>query len=74
MFVALISIAVIPWEQGPYQALGFAKVWAGKARLPSVQRMWNQYPGAGKLLYELPGLGQSAFRLFDPFPYQYDPS
>ncbi|KAK7042688.1 dimethylaniline monooxygenase [Favolaschia claudopus] len=29
-----------PWRQGEYAGLGFARVWTGKARLPSRERMW----------------------------------
>ncbi|KAJ7474908.1 FAD/NAD-P-binding domain-containing protein [Mycena latifolia] len=32
-----------PWTQGRYQSYGFAKVWTGKARLPSHKRMWQDY-------------------------------
>lgn len=39
---------VEPWDMGTIQATVFAKSWSGKARLPSVARMWEEYPGAGK--------------------------
>ncbi|KAJ7190186.1 FAD/NAD-P-binding domain-containing protein [Mycena pura] len=35
--------AVRPWTHGRYQSAGFAKVWAGSARLPSRARMWADY-------------------------------
>lgn len=44
-------MSVDPWMLGRYQALGFAKVWSKKARLPSIKNMWAAYPGAG---HELP--------------------
>ncbi|KAF8309279.1 FAD/NAD(P)-binding domain-containing protein [Clavulina sp. PMI_390] len=55
-----------PWTISAlqYQALGTAKVWSGKARLPSSRRMWESYPGAGNILVELPLLGQIRSRLF----------
>ncbi|KAJ7673996.1 FAD/NAD-P-binding domain-containing protein [Mycena polygramma] len=31
------------WTLGDYQGYGFAKVWTGKARLPSRERMWADY-------------------------------
>jgi hypothetical protein len=34
---------VRPWSQGSLQALGIAKVWSGKARLPNVERLWKDY-------------------------------
>ncbi|KAF9511431.1 hypothetical protein BS47DRAFT_1486839 [Hydnum rufescens UP504] len=37
---------VRPWTLGRYQSLGFAKTWSGKARLPSQEQMWAEYPGA----------------------------
>ncbi|KAJ7053003.1 FAD/NAD-P-binding domain-containing protein [Mycena amicta] len=35
--------AIRPWTHGRYQAAGIARVWAGKARLPSRERMWSDY-------------------------------
>ncbi|KAJ7143904.1 FAD/NAD-P-binding domain-containing protein [Mycena epipterygia] len=32
-----------PWTHGIYQSLAFAKVWTGKARLPSPKQMWRDY-------------------------------
>jgi len=32
-----------------YQALAFAKVWSGKAKLPNEARMWEEYPGAKRM-------------------------
>ncbi|KAJ7471623.1 FAD/NAD-P-binding domain-containing protein [Mycena galericulata] len=32
-----------PWRHGRYQSYGFAKVWTGKARLPSHEQMWRDY-------------------------------
>ncbi|KAJ6526811.1 hypothetical protein B0H19DRAFT_1275646 [Mycena capillaripes] len=32
-----------PWTDGRYQSYAFAKVWTGKARLPSRERMWADY-------------------------------
>lgn len=37
-----------PWQMGQYQALGLAKSWKGKARIPSTSVMWKEYPGAGR--------------------------
>ncbi|KAJ7247019.1 FAD/NAD-P-binding domain-containing protein [Mycena rebaudengoi] len=31
------------WSHGRYQSYGFAKVWTGKARLPSHSKMWDDY-------------------------------
>ena len=45
------------WGTG-FQALGIAKVWSGKARLPSIERMWKEYPGAGNEFFYFPGLTQ----------------
>ncbi|KAF8312913.1 FAD/NAD(P)-binding domain-containing protein [Clavulina sp. PMI_390] len=54
----------LPWTIARYQALGFARVWAGKARLPSQERMWATYPGAGKELKALHGSEEHAARYF----------
>ncbi|KAJ7060675.1 FAD/NAD-P-binding domain-containing protein [Mycena amicta] len=35
--------AIRPWTHGRYQAAGIARVWTGKARLPSRERMWGDY-------------------------------
>ncbi|KAF8208943.1 hypothetical protein K438DRAFT_1811469 [Mycena galopus ATCC 62051] len=32
-----------PWTYGRYQSYALAKVWKGKARLPSRERMWRNY-------------------------------
>ncbi|KAJ7823079.1 FAD/NAD-P-binding domain-containing protein [Mycena olivaceomarginata] len=32
-----------PWIHGGYQGYAFAKVWTGKARLPSREQMWRDY-------------------------------
>ncbi|KAF8133469.1 hypothetical protein K438DRAFT_2128631 [Mycena galopus ATCC 62051] len=32
-----------PWTHGAYVNYAFAKVWTGKARLPSRERMWRDY-------------------------------
>ncbi|KAJ7333258.1 FAD/NAD-P-binding domain-containing protein [Mycena albidolilacea] len=32
-----------PWTHAGYQGYAFAKVWTGKARLPSRERMWRDY-------------------------------
>ena len=42
-----------PWTFGAYQTLGIAKVWAGKAELPSTRRMWETYPGINNDLNEI---------------------
>ncbi|KAF8311493.1 FAD/NAD(P)-binding domain-containing protein [Clavulina sp. PMI_390] len=44
-----------PWRDaaGTYLALGAARVWSGKARLPSIAKMWKSYPGAAHVLEEL---------------------
>lgn len=45
----MISIIVgDPYTFGRLQATGFAKSWSGKARLPTQEEMWREYPGAGK--------------------------
>ena len=36
---------------GRYQSLAFAKIWSGKARLPSEENMWAEYPGAKRSLF-----------------------
>lgn len=43
---------VEPWDLGSYQALTFAKTWSGKARLPSIAKMWEEYPGGGNEVRE----------------------
>jgi len=53
-----------PFDVGQYQALGFAKVWSGKARIPDVLSMWCAYPGAGNELVAAPALGGVMHRLF----------
>lgn len=41
---SLTAVATVrPWTLGRYQALGFAKVWTGTARLPSQSRLWDDY-------------------------------
>ncbi|KAF7326244.1 Dimethylaniline monooxygenase [Mycena kentingensis (nom. inval.)] len=35
--------ALRPWTHGPYQSQAFARVWAGKARLPSHEIMQREY-------------------------------
>lgn len=39
----IAACPVRPWSQGSLQALGIAKVWSGKARLPNVERLWKDY-------------------------------
>lgn len=34
---------VPPWSLGEMQALGLARTWSGKARLPNESRMWDEY-------------------------------
>ncbi|KAL8280646.1 hypothetical protein RQP46_006969 [Phenoliferia psychrophenolica] len=34
------------WTVGRYQSLGFARVWAGLARIPNQARLWDEYRGA----------------------------
>jgi len=48
---------VRPWTQGRLQALGIAKIWSGKARLPNVERLWEEYyvPGSPSITSELEG-------------------
>lgn len=62
---------VHPWGLGGYQSLGVAKVWSGKARLPSTANMWKEYPGAGRELFNLQALGEGTiplgFRFTDHF-------
>ncbi|KAF8310291.1 FAD/NAD(P)-binding domain-containing protein [Clavulina sp. PMI_390] len=53
-----------PWTIGRYSSLGFARVWSGRARLPSVEQMWAEYPGAGKELLDPVGFGEWCSRLF----------
>ncbi|KAF8309292.1 FAD/NAD(P)-binding domain-containing protein [Clavulina sp. PMI_390] len=62
----LVFCTDVPWSTGflGYQTLGAARAWAGKARLPSIERMWKMYPGAANLLDELPITGQIHVRLF----------
>ncbi|KAF8309307.1 FAD/NAD(P)-binding domain-containing protein [Clavulina sp. PMI_390] len=62
----LLFCTDLPWGGGlvGYQALGAARVWAGKARLPSITRMWKMYPGAANLLRDVPVTGQVRVRLF----------
>lgn len=48
------------WDTGVYQALTFAKTFGRKARLPSIPRMWKEYPGAGKELEPLFVKGEGA--------------
>ncbi|KAF8311495.1 FAD/NAD(P)-binding domain-containing protein [Clavulina sp. PMI_390] len=53
-----------PWRDGAgeYQALGAARVWSRTARLPSIARMWQTYPGAVNQRRTLPLLGQSKWQ------------
>ena len=44
--------------------MAFAKVWCGKARLPSIDRMWKEYPGAGNEFFYFPGLTQCKYLPF----------
>ncbi|KAF8309280.1 FAD/NAD(P)-binding domain-containing protein [Clavulina sp. PMI_390] len=62
----LLLCTTNPWtiDALRYQALGAAKVWSEKARLPSITRMWGSYPGAAHVLVEPPLLGQIRSRLF----------
>ena len=56
---ALISpVILVVWDMAAFQSLGIAKVWSGKARLPSAERMWKEYPGAGNDFFYFPGLTQ----------------
>jgi len=50
------------WTMGRFQSLGFAKAWSGKARLPSREQMWAEYPGATRSLFsgEFGSLGEEA--------------
>ncbi|KAI5476181.1 hypothetical protein MNV49_000342 [Pseudohyphozyma bogoriensis] len=34
------------WTVGRYQSLGFARVWAGLARIPNRKELWKQYEGS----------------------------
>jgi hypothetical protein len=42
---------------GQYQALGFAKIWGGKARLPNERRLWEEYETAGRKLTDYGAFG-----------------
>ncbi|KAK4702082.1 hypothetical protein P7C70_g4143, partial [Phenoliferia sp. Uapishka_3] len=42
----LALTSVRPWTLGQHQSLGFARVWAGLARIPNEKRMWEDYRGA----------------------------
>jgi hypothetical protein len=53
MLTGHLGEPVTPWTLGYYQALGIARSWAEKARLPSIRRMWETNPGPGR---ELPAL------------------
>ncbi|KAF8323419.1 FAD/NAD(P)-binding domain-containing protein [Clavulina sp. PMI_390] len=55
---------LFPWDHGPFQATGFARVWSGKARLPSIERMWAAYPGHGRTLMANPGMRELTQRLY----------
>jgi len=54
----------IPWTLGQFAALGYARVWSGKARLPTIKKMWETYPGAGKELRDIHGFEEWYARLF----------
>ncbi|KAF8310286.1 FAD/NAD(P)-binding domain-containing protein [Clavulina sp. PMI_390] len=41
---------LVAWTLNRYQAVAFSRTWAGKARLPSREKMWATYPGPGKEL------------------------
>ncbi|KAJ6511578.1 hypothetical protein C8R47DRAFT_1065124 [Mycena vitilis] len=41
------------WTLPDYQSYAFAKVWTGKARLPSAERMWTDYQNK-KFRFESP--------------------
>ncbi|KAF8308299.1 FAD/NAD(P)-binding domain-containing protein [Clavulina sp. PMI_390] len=62
----LLLCTKFPWAVGTlqYQALGAAKVWSRKARLPSIAKMWQSYPGAAGILPEHPILSGMRTRLF----------
>ncbi|KAF8309306.1 FAD/NAD(P)-binding domain-containing protein [Clavulina sp. PMI_390] len=62
----LLFCTDLPWSGGlvGYQAIGAARVWSRKARLPSIAKMWKMYPGAANLLREVPVIGQIRVRLF----------
>ncbi|WWC71200.1 uncharacterized protein I206_105153 [Kwoniella pini CBS 10737] len=47
----LAFTTVRPWTVGQYQALAFAKVWEGTARLPAIEQQWKEYPGHGKSFF-----------------------
>lgn len=47
-----------PFGLGGHQALGVAKVWSGKARLPSKENMWKEYPGAGREIGNFQAIGE----------------
>ncbi|WWC93186.1 hypothetical protein V866_000019 [Kwoniella sp. B9012] len=47
----LAFTTVRPWTVGRYQALAFAKVWEGTARLPSIEQQWKDYPGHGRSFF-----------------------
>ncbi|KAF8309278.1 FAD/NAD(P)-binding domain-containing protein [Clavulina sp. PMI_390] len=55
-----------PWRDrvAYLQALGAARVWSGKARLPTIEQMWKTYPGAAHVLQELSLIGRIKSRLF----------
>lgn len=52
------------WTLGRFQSLGFAKSWSGRARLPSQEQMWREYPGAGKELSFQSVQGERAYSSF----------
>ncbi|WVW85175.1 hypothetical protein I302_107213 [Kwoniella bestiolae CBS 10118] len=47
----LAFTTVRPWTVGRYQALAFAKVWEGTARLPTIEQQWKEYPGHGRSFF-----------------------
>jgi len=59
-----LAIATESWETSPLQSLAFAKVWSGKARLPSIDRMWKEYPGAGDGFSYHRGMNQFIEKLY----------
>lgn len=57
-----LATLVIPWTLGRYAAKGFARTFSGRARLPSIERMWASYPGAGKELRDMHGFEECTSR------------
>lgn len=62
----VLFYVVHPYGLGVYQALGVAKTWSQKARIPSIPEMWKEYPGAGRDLPHIIAMGEGSLSFMYP--------